>query len=174
MSRIVEDLLTLAKADAGQLLIEQEHVRMENLVRDLHEDAQILGATKDVQIELTGNEPAAVLGDPLRLRQLFRAIISNAVQYTDRGGTIRISSRVSGSDLLVAIDDTGVGIPAESLDKIFLRFYRVETARSRARGGSGLGLAIAKWIAEAHHGSISVRSTPGKGSCFTVSLPIVS
>lgn len=174
MSRIVEDLLTLAKADAGQLLIEQERVKMQELVRDLHEDAQILGATKDLQVELTKNESAVVLGDPLRLRQLFRAIISNAVQYTERGGTVRISSTVSGGDLLVEVRDTGIGIPPESLEKIFLRFYRVETARSRVRGGSGLGLAIAKWITEAHRGSISVKSTEGNGSCFTVRLPTVS
>ena len=172
MSRIVEDLLTLARADAGQLPIERERVRMEDLVRDLFEDAQILGATKDLQVALTRNEPAEVSGDPLRLRQLFRAILSNAVQYTDRGGAIRMSSTLSGSYLLIAVEDTGIGIPPESLEKIFLRFYRVESARSRVRGGSGLGLAIAKWIAEAHHGSISVSSTPGKGSCFTVRLPV--
>lgn len=174
MSRIVEDLLTLAKADAGGLAIEQGPVRMEDLVQDLYEDAQILGTTKDLQVELTGNNPATVLGDPLRLRQLFRAIIANAVQYTDQGGSIRISSTRAGAELLIAIEDTGIGIPPESLDRVFDRFYRVEAARSRVRGGSGLGLAIAKWIAEAHRGSISVRSTPGKGSCFTVRIPVVS
>ncbi len=173
MSRIVEDLLTLAKADAGQLVMERERIAMKDLVQDLYEDAQILGATKDLQVELKGNAPAVVQGDPLRLRQLFRAIIANAVQYTDRGGTIRISSSISGSNLLVTIEDTGIGIPAGSLDRIFDRFYRVESARSRVRGGSGLGLAIAKWIAEAHRGSIAVTSTEGKGSSLTVRLPII-
>ncbi len=172
MSRIVEDLLTLAKADAGQLVMEHESVQMKDLVRDLNEDAQILGATKDLRVELTANDSACVTGDPLRLRQLFRAILSNAVQYTDPGGTIRISSTLSGKDLLVAIEDTGVGIPRGSLDMIFHRFYRVDTARSRAEGGSGLGLPIAKWIAEAHHGAIAVNSREGRGSRFTVRLPV--
>ncbi len=174
MSRIVEDLLTLARADAGQILLEKGPVPMDALVRDLFEDAQILGATKRLRIELVKNDPALVNGDPVRLRQLFRAILSNAVQYTDAGGDVRITSTVSGPALRVEIEDTGIGIPAESIDRIFDRFYRVDEARSRVRGGSGLGLAIAKWIAEAHNGSIAVRSTPGKGSCFTVSIPLAS
>ncbi|MBP1657116.1 MAG: cztS [Bacteroidetes bacterium] len=174
MSRIVEDLLMLAKADAGQLVLQHEAVPMADLVRDLFEDAQILCATKKLHVVLRTNDQANVRGDALRLRQLFRAILSNAVQYTDPGGEIRISSTVSGHELVVEIEDTGVGIPAESIDKIFQRFFRAEGARDHAPGGSGLGLAIAKWIAEVHHGSISVRSTPGAGSCFTIRLPLLS
>jgi heavy metal sensor kinase len=173
MSRLVEDLLMLAKADAGQLVLQDDNVPMANLVLDLFEDAQILCATKELQVVLDANDQAMVRGDTHRLRQLFRAILSNAVQYTDPGGKIHMRSKVGDHDLLVEIEDTGIGIPPESMEKIFQRFYRVEDARDHARGGSGLGLAIAKWIAEVHHGSISVRSTPGTGSCFTVRLPLL-
>jgi heavy metal sensor kinase len=174
MSKIVEDLLDLAKADAGQMVLENARVQMDGLLRELYEDAQILGTAKHLHVDLVKNDPAAVQGDSLRLRQLFRAILSNAVQYNELNGAIRISSSVSGADLCVEVEDTGIGIPPEDLQKIFQRFYRVDAARSRARGGSGLGLAIAKWIVEAHHGSLAVRSTPGKGSCFTVHLPLFS
>ncbi len=172
MSRIVEDLLMLAKADAGQIVLERKRVAMDSLMRDLFEDAQILGATKGLRIELQRNDPAMVSGDSLRLRQLFRSLLSNAVHYTDENGSIRIASRVDGPSLFTEIEDTGIGIPAESLDRIFERFYRVDVARTRVQGGSGLGLAISKWIAEAHGGTISVHSTPGRGSTFTVRLPL--
>ncbi len=173
MSRIVEDLLMLAKADAGQLVLQNEDVAMADLVRNLFEDAQMLCAAKELHVVLGLNDEATVRGDAHRLRQLFRALLSNAVQYTDPGGEIHIASRAGGHDLLVEIEDTGIGIPAESMHKIFQRFYREEGARDHARGGSGLGLAIVKWIAEVHHGSISVRSTLGAGSCFTVRLPLL-
>jgi heavy metal sensor kinase len=174
MSRIVEDLLMLAKADAGQLVLQHSSVPMASLLQELFEDAQILCATKKLRVVLVANDQANVRGDPHRLRQLFRAILTNAVQYTDPGGEIRISSRLASPGLLVEIEDTGIGIPAESIGNVFERFYRVEGARDHARGGSGLGLAIAKWIAEVHEGSISVRSTLGAGSCFTVRLPFLS
>jgi signal transduction histidine kinase len=123
---------------------------------------------------LDRNDQGIVSGDPVRLRQLLRALISNAVRYTDPGGTVRIRNERNGNEAWISIEDTGIGIPVESLDKIFDRFYRVDEARSRTHGGSGLGLSIARWIAEAHHGSISVQSTPGMGSCFTVHLPLNS
>jgi heavy metal sensor kinase len=174
MSRIVEDLLMLAKADAGQLVLQRTSVAMASLLQELFEDAQILCATKKLRVVLAANDQANVRGDAHRLRQLFRAILTNAVQYTDPGGEIRISSKLAASCLLVEIEDTGIGIPTESTEKVFERFYRVEGARDHARGGSGLGLAIARWIAEVHQGSISVRSTFGAGSCFTVRLPLLS
>jgi two-component system, OmpR family, sensor kinase len=172
MSRIVDDLLTLAKADASQINIEQDSVPLERLVAEVYEDALVLASDRTLQVELTRNEPATVLGDAARVRQLLRVLVANAVQYTDPGGAIRLSSVAGPSEVTVAVEDTGIGIPAECLDRVFDRFYRVDQARSRAPGGSGLGLTIARWIAEAHRGSISVSSTPGRGSCFTIRLPL--
>jgi heavy metal sensor kinase len=172
MSRIVEDLLTLARAEAGQLTIGKEPVNLNELIQELYEDAVILSSSKQLTVHLLKNEPAVVQGDRARLRQLFRALITNAVQYTDPEGKIYITCEVKEGNVHVDVEDTGIGIPPESLDKIFQRFFRVEEARSRVRGGSGLGLSVAKWIAEAHNGTISVVSMPRKGSRFTVRLPI--
>ena len=172
MSRIVDDLLTLAKADAGQIKIQKEAVDLSRLLRDIHEDAVILSSDKPLNVELRRNDQVTVLGDEARLRQLFRVLLSNAVQYTDPGGSVSISSRRAGGEVHIDIEDTGIGIPQDALDKVFQRFYRVDEARTRVKGGSGLGLSIAQWIANAHSGSISVRSAVGKGSCFTVTLPV--
>ncbi|HEX7574191.1 MAG TPA: ATP-binding protein [Bacteroidota bacterium] len=174
LSRIVDDLLTLAKVEAGQMTLSEEPVKLHELVDGIYEDALILAADRQIAVTLDRNDRGIVTGDPVRLRQLLRALISNAVRYTDPGGTVRIQNERNGDRVSISIEDTGIGIPIESLDKIFDRFYRVDEARSRVYGGSGLGLSIAKWIAEAHHGSISVRSSSGKGSCFTVHLPLNS
>jgi two-component system OmpR family sensor kinase len=174
LSRIVEDLLTLAKAETKELSIQREPVRVDMLMEEVYDDATILAANKELTIVSAANEAGTVLGDPVRLRQLFRALVSNAIRYTDPGGTIRLSCRCEPEIVRVDIEDTGIGIPAESLDKIFDRLYRVDEARSRAKGGSGLGLSIARWIAEAHNGTISVVSAPGQGSTFTVRLPRVT
>ncbi len=172
MSRIVDDLLTLAKADAGQIVIRHEEIALAPLIDEVAEDASILSADKGLTVEVESNAPVTIKGDAARLRQLFRILVSNAVQYTDAGGRIAIGSRVKGPCVEVSVKDTGIGIPAEHIGKIFDRFYRVDEARSRASGGSGLGLAIARWIAEAHRGVIRVDSEPGKGSTFTVELPL--
>lgn len=172
MARIVDDLLLLAKADAGQAPIDVEPVDVQKMVEDLYEDAQLLASGKDLRIDLVCSEPAVVSGDRLRLRQLFRILLTNAVQYTDAGGNIQLGCRRNGNRVVVSVEDTGIGIPPDSMEKIFERFYRVDQARTRAKGGSGLGLSIAKWIVDSHHGTIDVHSVPGKGSRFDVSLPL--
>jgi heavy metal sensor kinase len=172
MARIVDDLLLLAKADAGQVPIEFERVNVQQLVEELYDDAQLLASGKNLKIDLVCSEPAVVSGDRLRLRQLFRILLTNAVQYTDSGGTIRLGCKRDGNRVVVSVEDTGIGIPVESIDRIFERFYRVDQARTRAKGGSGLGLSIAKWIVESHRGTVHIQSEPGKGSRFDVSLPL--
>ena len=172
MSRIVDDLLTLAKADVGQVVIEHRPVRLVAMIQELYEDALILGEQKNLAIELVRNEDSTLEGDEARIRQLFRALLSNAIQYTDAGGTIRICQTIHDQEILVSVEDTGIGIEPDQLGKIFQRFYRVDLARTRQKGGSGLGLSIAQWIAESHHGHITVTSTPGRGSCFTIHLPL--
>jgi heavy metal sensor kinase len=174
MSRIVDDLLTLAKADAGQLSIERELVDVRALIRELYDDAALLSSGKELNIQLTKSDPALVVGDASRLRQLFRILITNAIQFTDPHGTIRIACEGTAPMVIVTVEDTGIGIPAGSLQKIFDRFYRVDQARTRAKGGSGLGLSLAKWIVESHGASISVESELGKGSRFVVRLPMAS
>jgi len=172
LSGIVDDLLTLAQADAGRAHVDRQPVRVEALIEDLRDDAEILAAEKNLKVELGENAPAIVLGDAARLRRLFRSLLANAVRYTDSGGTIRIRSRREGDSVRISVEDTGIGIPAGSLPLIFDRFYRADPARSRERGGSGLGLSLARWIAESHGGTITAESAVGRGSTFTVTLPL--
>lgn len=172
MSRIVDDLLMLAKADRGLVEIRREHIVLSGLIADVHEDAVLLSSAKGLTVRLEDRQDISVMGDPERLRQLLRILISNAVRYTDSGGTITISSAAIDSFARIEIRDTGIGIPGHAIERIFEKFYRVDQARTRSKGGSGLGLSIAKWIAEAHRGTITVESTIGKGSSFVVHLPL--
>ena len=171
MGRLVDDLLTLAKADAGQIAVDREAVALDGLIEDLREDGAMLGASKNLQVVLKGNDPILVRADVFRLRQLFRILLTNAIRYTPPGGTITLRSVFEHGAATVSVADTGIGIPAEALPHVFERFYRVEDARSREGGGSGLGLALAKWIVESHGGKITVQSVPAEGSIFTVRLP---
>ena len=174
MSRIVDDLLTLAKADAGQLPIEREPVDLLALIQELYDDTALLSSGKHLDIQLTKSDPAFVVGDTSRLRQLFRILVTNAIQFTDAPGSISIGCQAVDRLAVVTVEDTGVGIPADSLQKIFDRFYRIDQARTRAKGGSGLGLSLAKWIVESHGGTIIVESQLGKGSRFIVRLPLAN
>jgi signal transduction histidine kinase len=115
-----------------------------------------------------------VQGDPLQLRQAFRNLIANAIKYTPEGGTVVISLETSGDYINIHIKDTGYGIPAADMPHIFNRFYRVRNNGHDEIEGNGLGLAIVYSIIEHHQGQINVQSEPGKGSCFTISLPLAS
>jgi signal transduction histidine kinase len=125
-----------------------------------------------VEILLEVAEPVQTEADPDRIKQLLLNLTDNAVKFTPAGGVVSIGLRRNGEWAEIAVSDTGVGIAQDEQDAIFRRFYRVDTSRSTK--GSGLGLAICAWIAEAHGGSISVSSEPGKGSTFTVRLPVTA
>jgi len=153
------------------------------VVREVFETAVILGEAGGLTVTMPVVEPATVAGDPTRLRQLFLNLITNAIKYTPRGGSVELTLESFGKTAAFSVRDTGVGISAADLTHIFERFWRADRARSRPlltgdrpwmaeRGGFGLGLAIGQWIAEAHGGSISVRSRLGRGSTFTVTLPV--
>ena len=171
MSRLVGDLLLLAKADAGRLSLEKTNVDLDTLVLEVYNQAHLLSEGVDVRL---GNlDRAQVLGDPDRLKQLLLNLVSNGLKYTPAGGSVTIDMTRDERTVKIAVSDTGIGIPEEDLPHIFDRFYRVDKARSRAQGGTGLGLSIAKWIADAHGGCLTVTSQLGHGSTFTISLPVV-
>ena len=172
MTTMIENLLALAKADQGLYQAEFSEVDLRTLVEELYEDSEVLAESKHIRITLEKNTPITIVGDRLRLRQLFLNLIDNAIKYTPDGGSVTLAvDRLNGSASF-QVRDTGIGIPPEEIGKIFDRFYRVDKARSRDMGGTGLGLSIARWIAELHRGSISVTSEPKRGSTFTVLLPI--
>lgn len=175
MTRLVQDLLFLADADADSA-IQHKDVALEAVVAAIAEDA-VLIATRDDgtrEIVLEANDPIVVHGDVERLRQLIWNLVENAVRYTPAGGTVTLALRRHGPVAELTVSDTGIGIPPEHLPHIFERFYRVDTSRSRALGGTGLGLSIVRQIAESHGGQVRVRSTLEEGSTFTVVLPVVA
>jgi two-component system, OmpR family, sensor kinase len=177
MSDLVNSLLTLARADEGRFDIHREPIELEPLVRDVYETAVILGEDAGLTLTLAALEGGVVMGDATRLRQLLLNLITNAIKYTPRGGRVEVSAMHRGADeVAITVRDSGIGIAANDLAHVFDRFWRADRVRSRAseRGGFGLGLAISQWIVQAHGGSISVQSRLGRGSVFTVLLPIVA
>lgn len=170
MTRLVGDLLLLARADAGGLPLARQPVELDNLFFEVYRQISLL--EKSVEVSVTDIDQACVIGDADRLKQLLINLVDNAIKYTPTGGTVSLGLTKEDGWARISVKDTGIGIPAEDLPYIFDRFYRVDKARSRSQGGSGLGLSIAKWIAQAHGGSIEVASQVGKGTTFTVSLPV--
>jgi heavy metal sensor kinase len=169
MQRMVQDLLLLAQADAG-VPLEKRPVELDTLLLDVFRQARLNAG--NVKVVLGSEDQLQVLGDADRLKQLFLNLMDNAIKYTPSGGTVTLSFERQDQWARVSVADTGIGIPARDLPHIFERFYRVDKARSREKGGTGLGLAICKWIVEAHGGRIQVQSQVGKGSVFTVWLPL--
>jgi signal transduction histidine kinase len=152
----------------------QDRIVLDDLAREIVETARLLGEEAGVHIESPAIEPAEVRGDLMRLRQLFLNLVTNAIKYTPRGGTVTIALTRVGEEAHFSVKDTGIGIAAADLPYIFDRFWRADRSRSRAaeRGGFGLGLAICQWIAHAHGGSLTVQSRLGRGSTFTAQLPL--
>jgi heavy metal sensor kinase len=191
MSQIVEDLLLLSKADSGELRLNKEDMNLTEILNEVVAHVDTLAQSKHLHVETSNHhEEIHILGDPLRIRELFLNLIENGIKYTEEGGSIRI--RLTKDTLLqdgntsgrpqeeqtefvkIIVSDTGIGIAKEDQERIFDRFFRVDKARSRGQGGSGLGLSICKWIVEAHRGEINVESELGKGSSFIIKLPIYS
>ncbi|MBI3273416.1 MAG: hypothetical protein HYZ53_30810 [Planctomycetes bacterium] len=171
---MVEKLLFLSRADMKEERLDARPVDVATLVQDVFELSQVLAATRGIAYTLAQDDPGALLGDASRLKQLLWNLIDNALKFTPSGGTVRITSSRKDGSVLLAVSDTGPGIPAEHQGRLFERFYRADAARSRQLGGCGLGLSIARWIARAHNGDITVASEPGKGSTFTFRAPALA
>lgn len=174
MSYLIEDLLLLSKSDLGEIPLKMEALDLSGLVMELHHQAQLLAGSKRISVDLiVPQEQIIVQADSLRLRQVLLNLLTNAIKYTQEKGSVIINLKATTENVEVAITDSGIGITEEHLRKIFERFYRIDKTLNRNDGGSGLGLAIVKWIVDAHNGQVNVNSTPGQGSCFTITLPAV-
>jgi signal transduction histidine kinase len=168
---LVEDLLILARADAGERPIAHERVYLDDLTLDAAGAARVVAQAKGVALELDEFGEAPVDGDPTLLRQLVMILLDNAVKFTARGGSVRVRVGAPNERPLLVVEDTGIGISGEQLPHVFERFYRGDPARSRGNGsvdGAGLGLSIAKWIADVHHAEIALASEPGQGTRVSV------
>jgi two-component system OmpR family sensor kinase len=176
MSDLVESLLTLARADEGRFDLHREPVELEPLVQEVYETALILGEAQGVTVNLPFTADATVMADRTRLRQLFLNLVTNAIKYTPAGGKVELGLGRHPDTVTFAVRDTGIGISAADFPHIFERFWRADRVRSRMseRGGFGLGLAISQWIAQAHGGTLTASSRLGRGSLFTVTLPLGS
>jgi signal transduction histidine kinase len=172
MSAVVENLLTLARADAQQVSLQREAVPLHGIVMTVFEACESAARQKGVAMDLEEIAEIGCEGDALWLQQAITNLIMNAVKYTPTGGRIGIALTGDERGVCLTVRDTGIGIPPEHLAHIFDRFYRVDAGRSRESGGSGLGLAIVRWVVEAHGGTVEVTSEVGKGSVFTVRLPL--
>lgn len=189
MSQIVEDLLTLSKADTGEIRLSKEYINLTEILNGVVAQMDRMAKSKKLHLSAPNHyEDIHLFGDALRLRELFINLIENGIKYTEEGGSIRLflqkeypspsgdqsglPEKGSAESVKIIVSDTGIGIAKENQERIFDRFFRVDKARSREQGGSGLGLSICKWIVEAHQGNIEVESELGKGSSFVVSLPL--
>jgi len=175
MTELVDALLTLARVDEGRMELHTEPVDLGALLSEVHETGQILGEQGEVEVSLElPEQPVVVDADSGRMRQLVMNLVTNAVKYTPAGGKVWLSLTGTAESATLSVRDTGIGIAPGDVGRVFDRFWRADLARSRTgeRPGIGLGLSIARWIAEAHGGSIAVTSRPGRGSVFTVTLPL--
>ena len=174
MKALIERLLFLARADQKRQVLKKETIDFQELLADVAKKADLVKG--DHALMLEANEPGTIFADEVIMRQMLRIFIENAFKYTPAGGTITLSSRRDGNALHVEVRDTGVGIAPEHQKKVFERFYRVDSSRTKigddsGAGGTGLGLAIARWIADTHNIEIHLESEPGKGTTIHLTIP---
>lgn len=174
MRSLTDNLLLLARSDSERLPLPAGNFDLRPLVEESATSLQERFTAAGVELDCeTPERPILIAADPRFLRQIPLNLLDNALQHTPRNGRVTIQLRESAGQALLVIEDTGCGIAAEHLPRVFDRFYRIDTARSRRTGGSGLGLAICRSLAEAYGGQIECESTPGKGTTMTVQLPLV-
>ena len=174
MARLIKDLLQLSSLDNNQMKWNLQTFQFENLVKNSIEKLQLEARSKGQRLEcFTIGDLPEITADHDKIEQVVLNILTNALKYTPRSGSISVYLGIMYSDVYIKVTDTGIGIPNEDLDRIFERFYRVDKARSREMGGTGLGLSIAKEIVEAHNGKISVNSNLGIGTEILVRLPLI-
>ena len=174
LARIVDGLTLLTKAGAGQVPLATATVPLQELVREVFADTQILAQSRGVQVGLTACEDVVITGDRHRLRQLLLNLADNAVKYCEANGAVKMELRAAEGGATFSISNTGPGIPPEQLPRAFEPFFRGDASHHRGVDGCGLGLSIAQWIATAHGGSIRIASEPAKSTIVSVRLPLTA
>ncbi|MGC3958246.1 MAG: HAMP domain-containing sensor histidine kinase [Verrucomicrobiota bacterium] len=172
LSKIVEGLTLLAKADAGQVTLAHETIRLDELVRDCVADTEILGLAQNIKVMLTRCDVVTMRGNRHRLRQLLLNLTDNAIKYNQPDGSITLSLYGGLNGAVLTISNSGKGISPATLPRVFDRFYRGDESHSNEIEGCGLGLSIAQWIVRAHGGNIHITSAPEQLTTVTVNLPL--
>ncbi len=174
MSRLVNDLLMLARADYGGIVIDMAMTDLDLVVRESFNQAKLLLDDRDLTLKLGNVTPIVINGNSNRIKQLILNVMSNAIKFTDDGGEISIALNRDGDYAVISVRDNGIGIASEEIERIFDRFYQIDQSRVRLHDseGFGLGLSVAKWIIEAHNGVITVDSTPEKGTQVNMRFPV--
>jgi two-component system, OmpR family, phosphate regulon sensor histidine kinase PhoR len=170
MQRLVDDLLDLSRIESGGWHPEPRSVAVEAAAREAWRPFAYRAAQRKIEVE-TATDATSVSSDPEALRQIFTNLFDNALRHTPQGGRIRVLAERAGAETIVRVSDTGSGIPADQLPRIFERFYRVDPGRSRQEGGTGLGLAIVKHLVEAHGGRVEADSELGRGTTILLHFP---
>ncbi len=171
LSRLVDDLLNLARADAGRVKLQGQAFYWNDLLVECCRSVQSLAAAQKIDLECRSAADTPFFGDEELLRRMTLNLLDNAIRYTPAGGKVLAELEAHADGVRIRISDTGIGIGPDAAEHVFERFFRADKARSRENGGFGLGLAIVKWIAESHRGAVELASRPGVGSTFTVTLP---
>jgi len=174
LTRISQNLLFLTRGESGRVTLSFTNLDVGRFASEVVKDLAI--AASDHGLELTAEVPALpvfVFADAGRLQQVLHNLIENSLRYTEPGGSIRVAVAAVPGEARITVADTGIGIPEADLPFVFERFYRAKRSRAANPGGSGLGLSIVRWIVEAHKGRVSAESVVGKGSTFTVHLPVI-
>jgi two-component system, OmpR family, sensor histidine kinase SenX3 len=174
LSRLITDLLDLTRLESQERVENPVPVDVRSVLMTVLVRMRRVARKKNITLQWKRFGRAAhytVCGDETQLTSMFTNLVDNAVKYTPSGGRVEVKGGFEGSEIVIRVSDTGIGIPEGKLPRIFERFYRVDKARSKETGGTGLGLSIVKHIAENHGGRVTVESTPGEGSTFTVYLP---
>ena len=177
LATLVQRMLEQARAESGKLVLRIEEFDLEEAARPIVASFQPQASAAGVNLELRSGRPAIVEADRDRVSQIFVNLIDNGLRYTSQGGTVAVTLDVEDGMAAIRVTDTGIGIPFRDLPYVFERFYVVERSRTRTErsgSGAGLGLAIVKQISEAHGGSVNVESRLGRGTTFTVRIPVVS
>jgi signal transduction histidine kinase len=169
---LINDILDLSKIESGRLELQPEPFDLDALVRESVASVRSLAENKSIKLECHVDVDQAVEADRLRVKQIIMNLLSNAVKFTPDGGRVRLDASLGGESVKVAVTDTGVGIPQQEHSAIFDKFHQVGPTTKGVREGTGLGLAITKRLVEEHGGSIYLVSEPGKGSCFTFTIPL--
>lgn len=172
LGSIVDSLLVLARADAGERQIEKERIFLDDIALDAAGAARAMATQKHVEVRVSEFEESPIQGDPSLIRQLMMIVLDNAVKFTDAGGRVELSVQMQNGNPTFSVEDSGIGIKPDDLPRVFQRFFRGDTARSRT-DGAGLGLSIASWIAREHEATITLKSDHGKGTRVTVTFPPV-